>query len=76
MQHPFIHNLEDKTIEELQKTISDLNSRLFQASRSLHPTLVPQIQMALESYNAEYYRRMDEVYKKQNLDTKINISKQ
>lgn len=76
MQHPFIQNLEDKTIEELQKTISQLNSRLFQASRSLHPTLVPQIQMALESYNAEYHKRMDEIYKKQNLDNKINISKQ
>jgi len=76
MQHPFINNLEDKSIEDLQKTISDLNSRLHQASRSLHPTLVPQIQMALESYNAEYNRRMNEVYKKQNLDNKINITKQ
>jgi hypothetical protein len=75
MQHPFIHNLEDKTIDELQKTISQLNSRLFQASRTLHPTLVPQIQMALESYNAEYTRRIDEVYKKQNLENKINITK-
>ena len=75
MQHPFIHNLDDKSIDELQKTISDLNSRLMQASRSLHPTLVPQIQMALESYHSEYNKRMDEVYKKQNLDNKINITK-
>jgi hypothetical protein len=75
MQHPFIFNLSEKSLDELQKTIGELTSRLLSASRNMHPTLVPQIQMALESYTVEYNKRMDEIYKKQNLDSKINISK-
>lgn len=74
MKHPFINNLEEKSLDELQKTISDLTTRLTQAARMRHPTLIPQIQLALESYKAEYNKRMDEIYKKQNLDNKINIS--
>ena len=73
MKHPFINNLEEKSLEELQKTISDLTLRLSQAARMRHPTLIPQIQMALESYKDEY-KRMDEIYKKQNLENKINIT--
>jgi hypothetical protein len=75
MQHPFIHGLSEKSLDELQKTISELTIRLTQASRNLHPTLIPQIRMALESYTVEYNKRMDEIYKKQNLDSKINITK-
>ena len=74
MKHPFINNLEEKSLEELQKTISDLTLRLSQAARMRHPTLIPQIQMALESYKAEHNKRMDEIYQKQNLDNKINIT--
>lgn len=75
MQHPFIHSLSEKSLDELQKTISELRTRLTQASRNMHPTLLPQIQMALESYTVEYNKRMNEIYKKQNLDNKINVTK-
>ena len=74
MKHPFINNLEEKSLDELQKNISDLTARLMQASRIRHPSLIPQIQMALESYKSEYNKRMDEIYKKQNLENKINVT--
>jgi hypothetical protein len=36
--------------------------------------LINQLNMAIESYNGEYKRRMDEMYKKNNLEKQINVS--
>lgn len=75
MQHPFITDLSDKTMEELSTTIQTLNSRLAYLSRTYgNHALIGQMRMALDSYNAEYGKRMDELYKKQNLNNQINIS--
>lgn len=74
MQHPFITDLSDKTLEELLKSISDLNQKLNFAYRSQNGALINQLSMALESYNAEYQKRMNEMYKKSNIEKQINIS--
>lgn len=74
MQHPFITDLSDKSLEDLSKTISDLNQKLNFAYRMQNGALINQIRMAIESYNGEYKRRMDEMYKKNNLEKQINIS--
>jgi hypothetical protein len=75
MQHPFINDLAGKTIEELQNTIQDLTKKLNFVYRSQNGPMIQQMLMVLESYKAEYSKRIDEVYKKQNLGNKINISK-
>lgn len=75
MQHPFITDLSNKNIDELQNTINDLTKKLNFVHRAQNSTMTSQIRMALESYKAEYNKRIDEMYKKQNLQTKINISK-
>jgi hypothetical protein len=36
--------------------------------------MVNQIQMVLEGYKAEVAKKMDELYKKQNIQTNININ--
>ena len=74
MQHPFISDLSDKTIEDLLKTISDLNQKLNFSYRTQNGALINQLKMALESYNSEYKKRMDEIYKKNKIDNKINVS--
>lgn len=74
MQHPFITNLSEKSLEELSKTITDLNQKLNFAYRIQNGALINQIYMAIESYNSEYKKRMDEMYKKNNLEKQINIS--
>lgn len=74
MQHPFINDLSDKSIEDLQKSILDLTSKLIFSSRMQNVRLANQIQMVLESYKTEYAKRMAEVYKKQNMENHINIS--
>jgi hypothetical protein len=74
MQHPFIHDLSEKTLDELQTSISDLNKKLNFAYRIQNGAMINQLRMILESYNSENSKRMDELYKKQNIQNQINIS--
>lgn len=73
MQHPFITDLSGKTLEELQKTISDLTNKLNFAYRTGNGPLINQIQMAIDSYRHEYSKKMDDLMKKQNINSKIKI---
>jgi len=74
MQHPFINDLSGKSAEEILQTISDLNSKLNFAHRTQNRPLINQLQMVIESYSAENSRRLDEMYKKQNVQEQIKIS--
>lgn len=75
MEHPFIHDLSDKSLEDLQNTISSLNNKLTFAYRTQNGTLIHQLQMVIESYRKEYLKKMDDLIKKQNINTKISITK-
>lgn len=74
MQHPFINDLSDKSLEDLQTTITDLHKKLNFAYRSQNGAMINQLRMVIESYTVEHTKRMDEIYKKQNIQTQINIS--
>ena len=76
MEHPFIRNLSDRSVEELQETISSLTSKLTFAHRTGNRPLINQLNMAMESYKKEYSKKMDEMVKKKDLDNKINIQKE
>lgn len=73
MQHPFIKSLESKSLEELQETIGNLTQKITFAYRTGNGPLIHQLNMALDSYKTEYNKKMDEIIKKQNFQTKINI---
>jgi len=73
MEHPFIVPLSDKSLEDIQNTISDLYGKLNYAHRSGNSALIGQLNMVMDSYRTEYNKRMDEMIKKQNISTKINI---
>lgn len=75
MQHPFIGDLSEKTIDELQETINKLTKNLMFMHRTQNSPMIGQLQMVIESYKAEYNKRIDEIYKKQNLGDKIKVSK-
>lgn len=75
MQHPFIHDLSDKSLEDLQTTLTSLNSKLTFAYRTGNGALIHQLQMVIESYRQEYSKKMDDLIKKQNINTKISITK-
>lgn len=76
MEHPFINKkeLEEKTIEQLQDSISGIMSKLTFAYRTGNGPLIHQLQMVLESYRNQQMKKMDEVFEKQKLNTRINIS--
>lgn len=75
MEHPFIHNLEEKSLEDLQTTISDLTKKLNFAYRTTNGPLINQINMALESYRAAYNKKMDELISKQKINMQIKVDK-
>jgi hypothetical protein len=74
MEHPFMPDISNKTMEELQASIQDLTSKLAFAHRMGQSFMVNQLQMVLEGYKAAYAKKMDEVYKKQNIQNNININ--
>ena len=73
MEHPFINDLSGKSLEEIQETISDLTNKLTFAYRTQNGTLVNQLQMVIESYKNEQSKKLDALFKKQNIDTAINV---
>jgi hypothetical protein len=75
MEHPFMPDISDKTVDELQTSMNDLTQKLTFAHRMGQSFMINQIQMVLEGYKTEYAKRMDELYKKQNIQNNIQITK-
>lgn len=73
MEHPFMPDISNKTIDELQASMQDLTSKLTFAHRNGQEFMINQINMVLEGYRKEYAKRMDELYKKQNIQNNIQI---
>jgi len=76
MQHPFINDLSDKSMEDLSNTISELTKKLTFAYRMQNGQMIHQLQMVLESYRTEYSKQMDEMFKKQNIKSNISVQKE
>ena len=76
MQHPLINNLSDKSLEDLQTSITDLMKKLNFAYSMQNGPMIHQISMVLESYKAEHNKKMDEIMKKQNIQTTVSVEKE
>jgi tRNA(Ile2) C34 agmatinyltransferase TiaS len=76
MEHPFINDISSKSLEELQDAITSLNNKLTFAYRTGNSPLIHQLHMVLESYRKESSKKMDELFKKQNIQTNVNIEKE
>jgi len=75
MKHPFVEDLSQKTLEELQTIISSLNNKLSVAYRMGNQSLINQMNMVIESYRDEYNIKMNELINKQKIQNNINITK-
>lgn len=73
MEHPFINDISDKSLEELQEAMSGLMNKLTFAYRTGNGPMIHQLQMVLESYRNQHRKKMDEIFDKQKLTSKINI---
>ena len=68
MEHPLIGDLNDLTLEELSSRVNDLNQKLSMAMRTGNGHLCNQIRMAIESYQVKYQEKLQESYKKSDVD--------
>jgi hypothetical protein len=77
MEHPLIGNLDELTVEDLSKQVTDLNHKLTIAMRSGNGQLCNQLRMAIESYQTKYQDKVQSTYRKQiedsNFNSKIDI---
>jgi hypothetical protein len=77
MEHPLIGNLDELTVDELGKKVSDLNQKLTIAMRSGNGHLCNQLRMVIESYQNKYQEKVQSTYRKQiedsNFNSKIDI---
>lgn len=78
MEHPFLDKkkLSEQTLEEIQTAMAGLMNKLTFASRTGNRALINQLQMVIESYRAEASKKLDEVMKKQNLQSQVSIQKE
>lgn len=75
MEHPFINDLASKTLEELQKEMTSLSTKLNFAYRTRNEPLLNQIRMAIESYQNAYNKKIDEMVKAQKIMSQVKIDK-
>ena len=68
MEHPLIGDLNNLTLEELSTKVADLNQKLSMAMRTGNGHLCNQIRMAIESYQSKYQEKLQESYKKSDVD--------
>jgi hypothetical protein len=72
-----IGNLDELTVDELGKKVSDLNQKLTMAMRSGNGHLCNQLRMVIESYQNKYQEKVQSTYRKQiedsNFNSKIDI---
>jgi len=73
MEHPFISDLSKLSMDDLQEKIADLHKKLTFAGRMNNTSMYGQLLMVIDSYNNEYNKRMNEMYKKHNLSNSIQI---
>ena len=76
MSHPFISDLSEKSLEELQTTITELLGKLTFAQRMQNRAMVNQLYMVIDSYKTEYNKRMDALLNKNNANSKISVKKE
>lgn len=73
INHPFMEDLSDKTLDQLQEKIATITKHMNFAYRSQNSSMIHQLNMILYTYQQAYAKKLDEALKKQNAGDKINI---
>ena len=73
MEHPFIGDLSDKSLEECQETLSSLTTKINFAYNTGNQPLVHQLQMANASYRSETSKKLNALFEKEGVNDSINI---
>jgi len=73
MTHPFMPDLSDKSLDELQEKMGELTKNLNFAYKMQNSAVISQLQMILSGYREAYSKKMDEMMSKQNIKDKIKV---
>jgi ribosomal protein L29 len=73
MTHPFMPDLSDKSLEELQQKMAELTKNLNFAHRMQNSAVIGQLHMILTGYREAYAKKMDDAMNKQDVKDKIKI---
>jgi|TARA_R110000744_G_C18951665_1_gene515748 putative ribosome biogenesis GTPase RsgA len=76
MEHPLIGKIDDKTEDELLKTITELNGKITIAMRMGNSSLINQLQMAVTTYRNKLSEKQKKARSgdKDDFEDKIDIS--
>ena len=76
MEHPLIGKIDDKTEDELLKTITELNGKITIAMRMGNSSLINQLQMAVTTYRNKLSEKQKKARSgdKDEFEDKIDIS--
>lgn len=75
MHHPFINDLSDKSIEELQEAISDLTNKITFAHRIQNQPMINQLDMILNSYKSEQKKKLDKLFAEKEIGDNIKVDR-
>jgi len=75
MHHPFINDLSDKSIEELQEAISDLTTKITFAHRIQNQPMINQLDMILNSYKSEQKKKLDKLFAEKEIGDNIKVDR-
>ena len=73
MEHPFINDLSDKSLEDLQEALSGLTTKIMFAQNTGNQPLVNQLRMVINSYQAENKKKLDVLFAKQDIGNSIHV---
>ncbi len=75
MHHPFINDLSDKTIEELQEAIGDLTQKITFAHRIQNQPMINQLDMIMNSYKTEQKKKLDKLFAEKDIGDNIHVDR-
>ena len=75
MHHPFISDLSDKSIEDLQEAIADLTSKITFAHRTQNRPMIHQLDMIMNSYKDEQKKKLDKLFADKDIGDNIKVDR-
>ena len=75
MHHPFINDLSDKSIEDLQEAISELTQKITFAYRTQNQPMINQLDMIMNSYKDEQKKKLDKLFAEKDIGDNIKVDR-
>ena len=75
INHPFISDLSDKSIEDLQEAIASITGKLTFAYRTQNQPMVNQLNMIMNSYKEEQGKKLDKLFAEKDIGDSIHVDR-